>query len=65
MTYEDLLKRVHGRAYDIKLFVILSLNGLPNALLMCSIVMIMYSPPMQRCKLPRYVSNSLLQVGKK
>ena len=63
MTYDGLLHKIHGRAFDIKLFIIFFFNGIPNALITCTIVMLLYVPPDQHCHLPKYALDAITEVS--
>ena len=62
MSYDALLHKIYGKAFDIKLFVIFFFNGIPNALNTCTIVMLLYSPPNQRCNLPYYALDAVEKI---
>ena len=63
MTYDDLLHKIHGKRFDIKLFIILFFNGIPNALITCTIAILLYAPPYHHCRLPKYALDAMEKVG--
>jgi len=63
MTYDDLLHKIHGKRFDIKLFIIFFFNGIPNAFITCILVMMLYAPPYYHCQLPDYALNAIEKVS--
>ena len=63
MTYDGLLRKVYGKAFDRKLFIIFFFNGIPNALITCTIAMMLYTPPYYRCNLPPYANDIIKEVN--
>ena len=44
MAYDDLLEKVNGKRYLLKMFAVFFFNGFPNALVTTSIAMMLFVP---------------------
>lgn len=49
MAYDDLLRKLDGEKYLVRLFLVFFLNGFPNALVTTPVAMMTYLPPTFRC----------------